>query len=65
MLLQALDLALENLDKIFAQAGEKEKEKESVEGVLNVVCWLFQRVLENNTNQVLYFAALAPCHAHL
>eukprot|EP00961_Rhodomonas_salina_P249198 3368166-Rhodomonas_salina.2 len=48
---KALDLALENLDKIFAQAGEKEKEKESVEGVLNVVCWLFQRVLENNTNQ--------------
>eukprot|EP00286_Rhodomonas_abbreviata_P022036 CAMPEP_0181310816 /NCGR_PEP_ID=MMETSP1101-20121128/12792_1 /TAXON_ID=46948 /ORGANISM="Rhodomonas abbreviata, Strain Caron Lab Isolate" /LENGTH=410 /DNA_ID=CAMNT_0023417479 /DNA_START=18 /DNA_END=1250 /DNA_ORIENTATION=+ len=46
---KALDLALENLDKIFAQAGEKEKERESIEGVLNVVCWLFQRVLENNT----------------
>jgi len=46
---KALDLALANLDKIISQAGEKSAERETVEGVLNVVCFLFQRVLENNT----------------
>jgi len=46
---KALDLALANLDKIISLAGEKSAERETVEGVLNVVCFLFQRVLENNT----------------
>ena len=43
---KALDLALANLDKIMAQAGDKSADRETVEGVLNVVCFLFQRVLE-------------------
>lgn len=43
---QSLDVALDNLDAIIEQAGEKDL---GVEGVMNVVCWLFQRVLENNT----------------
>ncbi|KAJ1484560.1 hypothetical protein T484DRAFT_1796769 [Baffinella frigidus] len=43
---KSLDVALDNLDAIIEQAGEKDL---GVEGVMNVVCWLFQRVLENNT----------------
>jgi len=42
---QALDLALSNLDKILAQAGEKSGDRETVEGVLNVVCFLLQRLV--------------------
>mmetsp|Transcript_31459 Transcript_31459/g.77123 ORF Transcript_31459/g.77123 Transcript_31459/m.77123 type:complete len:409 (+) Transcript_31459:39-1265(+) len=41
---QALTLAMESLDDIFAKG-----EAEVVEGVVSVVCWVFQRVLENNT----------------
>jgi translation initiation factor 3 subunit M len=41
---QSLDVALDNLDVIIEKAGEM-----GVESVMNVVCWLFQRVLENNT----------------
>ncbi len=44
---QALDLALANMDKILSQAGEKSADREIVDGVLNVVCFLLQRVLEN------------------
>jgi len=46
MVLQALDLAMENLDKIISQAGDKSAEREAVEGVLNVVCYVFGCVLE-------------------
>merc|ERR1719183_90085 len=47
---KALDLALANLDKIMAQAGDKSADRETVEGVLNVVCFLFQRVLEKDSS---------------
>jgi hypothetical protein len=43
---QALELAQANLDKILSQVGDKSGERETVEGVLNVVCLLFQRVLD-------------------
>jgi len=43
---KALELAQANLDKILSQAGEKSVEREAVEGVLNVVCLLFKRVLD-------------------
>jgi len=48
MVLQALDLAMENLDKIISQAGDKSAEREAVEGVLNVVCYVFGCVLEGS-----------------
>ena len=35
------------MDKILSQAGEKSADREIVDGVLNVVCFLLQRVLEN------------------
>ena len=43
--LQALDLALENLPKVFAASPDAAE----AEGVLNVICWLFQRILENSS----------------
>jgi len=74
-LLQALDLALANLDKIISPAGEKSAERETVEGVLNVVCFLFQRVLENNTGLAvvcgaclgvrMYVVYIYSCYEHV
>jgi hypothetical protein len=46
---QALDLALDNLDKILAPIGDKEKDREAVEGVISVICSVFQRVLVHDT----------------
>ena len=43
---KVLDMALANLDKIFGQGPEKAAD---AEGVLNVVCFLFQRVVESIT----------------
>jgi hypothetical protein len=45
---QALDMSMENLDKIISQAGDKSTERETVEGVLNVVCYVFSCVLEGS-----------------
>jgi hypothetical protein len=47
--LQALDLALDNLDKILCPLGDKEKDREAVDGVISVMCSVFQRVLVHDT----------------
>ena len=47
--IQALDLALDNLDKILTPLGDKEKDKEAVEGIISVICSVFQRVLVHDT----------------
>jgi hypothetical protein len=39
---QALNIALDSLDKVMAKVGN---DKEALEGVLSVMCWLFQRVI--------------------
>ncbi len=44
--IQALNIALDNVDKVMAKVGS---DKEALEGVLGVMCWLVQRVIENNT----------------
>ncbi len=44
--IQALNIALDNMDKVMAKVGS---DKEALEGVLGVMCWLVQRVIENNT----------------
>uniref|UniRef100_A0A6U5BEW8 Eukaryotic translation initiation factor 3 subunit M n=1 Tax=Hemiselmis andersenii TaxID=464988 RepID=A0A6U5BEW8_HEMAN len=42
---KSLELAMDNIPRII----EGSSDTSEAEGVLNVVCWLFQRVLENNT----------------
>uniref|UniRef100_A0A7S0VVX8 Eukaryotic translation initiation factor 3 subunit M n=1 Tax=Hemiselmis tepida TaxID=464990 RepID=A0A7S0VVX8_9CRYP len=42
---KSLELAMDNIPRII----EGSQDATEAEGVLNVVCWLFQRVLENNT----------------
>lgn len=46
--MQALSLALDSMDKVFSKG-----DRDSMDGLLNVVCWLFQRVLHNNTSETI------------